>query len=91
MSQDLVEVYRAMNPSEANLIQSYLEAHDIPVMAVQEGAGAAYGITVGILGEVRLLVTKERETRARELIAEMQRGTTDSVDEDSAPDSSEPN
>lgn len=81
MSQDLVEVYVAAGLPEANLFKSYLEANGIPVMAVQEGAGAAYGITVGILGEVRLLVTKRWETRARELIEAMQHEVPDTPDE----------
>ncbi len=71
MSQDLVEVYVAAGLPEANLIKSYLEANDIPVMAVQEGAGAAYGITVGILGEVRLLVAERQAEEARQLIESM--------------------
>jgi len=55
MPDDLIVVYTATGQIEASLIKGLLESSGIPVMSVQEGAGAAYGFTVGLLGEVKLL------------------------------------
>lgn len=92
MAQDLVEVYVATGMPEANLIKSYLEANGIQVMAVQEGAGAAYGMTFGILGEVRLLVTKRQEAESRKLITEWQTSNASGIEleDDGAPGQQEP-
>jgi hypothetical protein len=68
MADDLVVVYTAANPGQAVLIKSMLEAEGIPVMGVQEGAGAAYGLMVGPMGEVTLLVPAKYEAAARALV-----------------------
>jgi hypothetical protein len=81
MSQDLVEVYVAIGQGEGTLVKSYLEAHEVPVMSVQEGAGAAYGINVGLMGEVHIFVAKIWEEKARELIDQMQQSSETSEDD----------
>jgi hypothetical protein len=81
MPQDLVEVYVAIGQAEGSIVKSYLEAHGVPIMSVQEGAGAAYGINVGLLGEVHLFVAKIWETKARELIDQMEQPADISEDE----------
>ena len=69
MAEELVEVYVAAGQIEASLIQGLFESNGIPAMSLQEGAGAAYGLTVGVLGEVKVLVPEEYVTRAREVLA----------------------
>ncbi|HLF00836.1 MAG TPA: DUF2007 domain-containing protein [Anaerolineales bacterium] len=71
MPDDLIVVYTATGQIEASLIKGLLESSGIPVMSVQEGAGAAYGFTVGLLGEVKLLVPEKYEAEAREVLATM--------------------
>jgi hypothetical protein len=68
MAKDLVEIYMAAGQVEATIVQSLLEAHGIPVMAVQESVGALYTISNSVLGEVRLLVPASHQALAEELI-----------------------
>jgi hypothetical protein len=79
MSQDLVEIYVAIGQGEGTLVKSYLEAHGVPVMSTQEGAGAAYGINVGLMGEVHLFVAKRHVEKAKDLIKLMNSGTNDEI------------
>jgi hypothetical protein len=84
MNNNLVVVYTAAGQTEASLIKSLLEAAGIPAMSSQEGAGAAFGLTVGLMGEARILVREEDAAEARELLAAMERGEL----EEDAPDES---
>ncbi len=45
---------------EAQMLVGRLETEGIPAQAWQEGAGKAYGLTVGYLGEVRVMVMARR-------------------------------
>lgn len=74
MPENLVVVYTAAGQIEASLIKGLLEAAGIPAMISQEGAGVAYGLTVGPLGEARILVREEDAAEARELLAAMEHG-----------------
>ena len=80
MPNDLVSVYIAHGQVEAQLIKSLLEAEGIPVMIAQEGAGAAYGLTVGILGIAEIFVREQDAQKAKEVIEEM-RGDDAASDE----------
>ncbi len=77
MSQQWVVVYTAAGPGLADIIRGTLEAAGIPVNTSREGAGAAYGFTVGPLGMVDILVPEEDVDDAEELLAAMQRGDLD--------------
>ncbi len=68
---NLVSVYFAHGQVEAQLIKSLLEAEGIPAMVSQEGAGAAYGLTVGILGIAEIFVAEKNADEAKKLIEEM--------------------
>jgi hypothetical protein len=74
MSQRFVVVYTTAGPGEATIIQSVLEAAGIPCELSREGAGAAYGITVGPLGVVDILVPEAHAAAAEALLAAMDRG-----------------
>jgi hypothetical protein len=76
MPDKLVLVYTAAGQVEANFIKSLLEANSVPVLSVQEGAGEAYGLTVGVLGEVQLWVAAEHQATAQELIEEYERASS---------------
>jgi len=66
---ELVEVYRAQGETQAQLIRSVLEGDGIESMLSGESVRLTHGFTVDGLAEVRILVRKEDETRAREVIA----------------------
>ena len=57
-------VFTTNNAAEAEIIASRLRADDVPAMVHQEAGGRALGITVGILGEVKVLVRPDDYERA---------------------------
>ena len=66
---ELVEVYKAQGETQAQLIRSVLEGDGIESMLSGESVRLTHGITVDGLAEVKILVRKEDEARAREVIA----------------------
>ena len=66
---ELVEVFKAQGEMEAQMIRSVLEGDGIESMLSGESVRLTHGFTVDGLAEVRILVRKEDETRAREVIA----------------------
>jgi hypothetical protein len=67
-------VYTANGRLEAETVKILLESFGIAAYINQESAGAAYGLTVGPLGEVDVLVPKEDLEDARKIIEEMNAG-----------------
>ena len=66
----LAEIYGRM---EAELIKSYLEAHEIDVELFQESVGQnIYPTTIDQLGKVQVFVKKENLEEARILLKEME-------------------
>jgi len=66
----LAEVYGRM---EAELIKSYLEAHEIDVELFQESIGQnIYPTSVDTLGNVQIFVSKDKIKEALELLEEIQ-------------------
>ena len=58
---------------EAELIKSYLEAHEIDVELFQESVGQnIYPTTIDSLGNVQIFVPKEKMEEALELLKEIQ-------------------
>lgn len=56
---------------EANLLESYLEAHGIDVELFQESVGQnAYPVTVDMLGRVQVFVPKNKMKQAIKLLEE---------------------
>ncbi|MBI5291702.1 MAG: DUF2007 domain-containing protein [Chloroflexi bacterium] len=84
MPHSLVTVYTVSGQVEANIIKSMLEAAGIPVMVVQEGAGRAYGLTVGPMGKADILVPEQYAEAARKLLDEMDRGELSGGADDAA-------
>jgi hypothetical protein len=56
--------------AEAEVMRSKLESEGIPCLLQREAAGAAIGITIGPLGEVRVLVPESLAERAIDLLSE---------------------
>ncbi len=54
---------------DAELIESYLEAHGIDVELIQEALGrSVYPVTIDGLGRVQVFVPQEKAEEARELL-----------------------
>ena len=66
---ELVEVFRAQGEMDAQMIRSILEGDGIESMLSGESVRLTHGITVDGLAVVKILVRKEDEARAREVIA----------------------
>ncbi len=49
------------------MLRNLLEAQGIKVFLNQEGAGKAYGLTVGPLGQVQVLVPEHQSQEARQI------------------------
>lgn len=79
--EPLMVVYTTHNYAEAHIIAGKLDSEGIPVVVEREAAAGAIGLTLGSLGEVRVVVRERDFDRARSLIA------TDASDQSSLPDS----
>ncbi len=66
--QELVVVFRALGLLEANVIKGKLESMGIPAALKYESAGPVMGILISSMGEVKVLVPKDREQQAREAL-----------------------
>ncbi|MCY4062843.1 MAG: DUF2007 domain-containing protein [Chloroflexi bacterium] len=65
---DWVAVYITHNLPEAHIILGKLRVHDIPAMIHQEAGATAIGITLGNLGEIKILVSPADYDRAAALL-----------------------
>ncbi len=74
---DYVEVYITNGQLEADMIRLMLEANGLHVITRQESAGVVYGLTVGPLGEVRILVPEPEAADAAALLEAMEEGKLD--------------
>ncbi|HEX2050037.1 MAG TPA: DUF2007 domain-containing protein [Actinomycetota bacterium] len=64
---ELVEIY-STGPHEAEIVRALLEDAGIPAITAGEGYASAYPVTVGALGERRVLVRRDDAERAAEVI-----------------------
>jgi hypothetical protein len=69
-----VPVYTAEGNLAGEMIRLLLESFGIQSILLQESAGAAYGFTVGPMGEVTIMVAENQAEDARQLILAMERG-----------------
>ncbi len=65
---DEVEVLRVEGAVNAEPVLAALRANGIPAAIVGEAAGRVYGLTLDGLGVVRVVVPKEFEAQARDLL-----------------------
>jgi hypothetical protein len=60
---------------QAELLHGLLEAQGVaPVMLTQEGAGRAYGFTIGKMGQVQILVPSHLAEQARKVLEDYYAG-----------------
>lgn len=75
--QEPVVVYTATNAMEADLVVALLASEDIPAFPVGASLSQAYGLQIGPLAEVRILVAHGLAPRARQIIEERHLGSDD--------------
>lgn len=63
-----VSVSELYDPEEAYLVIGLLEATGIPVKTERESAGELFGLTVGPLARIVILVPGERKLEAEKLL-----------------------
>lgn len=81
-----VVLVEAPGKLQAEIIRGILEAQEIPVVLLsQEGVGDAYGLTVGALGVVPVMVPTSHLEHAQQLLDEYTNGVFGEVHADSAP------
>jgi len=73
-------VYIANGMLEADSVKILLESFGIKAYTNQESAGTVYGLTVGPLGEVEVVVPLNQIEEAKKIIEEMKSGKLDSDD-----------
>jgi hypothetical protein len=73
-------VFVANGMLEAESVKILLESFGITAYTNQESAGTVYGLTVGPLGEVEVIVPPEQVDNARKIIAEMKAGNLEVKD-----------
>ncbi len=73
-ANEYVPVYTAYGQLAGEMIKLLLESMEIPAILSQESAGAVYGLTVGPLGEVKVLVPGSRVSEAQEILQAMEEG-----------------
>jgi len=67
-------VYIAEGMLQAESIKILLESFGITAFVNQESAGTTYGLTVGFLGEVEVIVPLNQVEEAKKIIADMEAG-----------------
>ena len=65
-----VVVYTAANPLEAQVVAGRLQAEGIPSWQRGESLGTTYGLTIGRLAQVDILVPAALEEKARAILAD---------------------
>jgi hypothetical protein len=66
--EKLVEVYKASNEMEAQVIKGLLESYGIPCLLRSNAAPSVHMFTVDGMGEVKVIVWERVADRARKLI-----------------------
>jgi len=77
-------VFVANGMLEAESVKILLESFGIPAFTNQESAGTVYGLTVGPLGEVEVVVPIEKVKEAKQVIEDMKSGKLEMPDQDDA-------
>ena len=67
-SEKLVEVYKAANEMEAQVIKSLLESYDVPCLLKSHAAPSVHMFTIDGMGEVRVMVRESVADKAEQLI-----------------------
>lgn len=74
MNKDTVIVETTSGMIEAEIIRGLLESRGLTVQLFQESAGKIYGLGVGRLGQVDLVVPRDQADEARQIVADYHAG-----------------
>ena len=74
MSTQYLLVYTANGMLDAEMIRSFLETAGIPSILSHESAGTVFGLTLGPLGEVEIMVPAGKFNEAKTILDEMEQG-----------------
>ena len=80
MDEKWVTVYKAQGKLSAEMVRLLLESFRIPAVLSQESVGTTYGLTVGDLGEVEILVEASQMNAALEILQAMEDGKLSAED-----------
>lgn len=69
MSDEWVEIFVTYDLLEAEIIKDLLESGEIPVV-LRSSKVSPYPVNIGKMGEIKILVRKEDEDTAKEVIKE---------------------
>lgn len=67
---------------QADILRNLLEVQGIKVFLNQEGAGRAYGLTVGPMGQVQVLVPEHQSREAHQIVEDYYAGKFESDEGD---------
>jgi hypothetical protein len=67
-------VYIANGILEAESVKILLESFEIPAFINQESLGSTYGLSIGLLGEVEVIVPMKFIAQAKKVIKDMEEG-----------------
>jgi hypothetical protein len=82
MTEQQWEIVDVVNGEfQAQLLRGLLESQGILVQLSQEGAGRAYGLSIGALGEVQILVPTDSKDLAEQILKDYYEGKFISEDE----------
>ncbi len=73
-SRQYLPVYTAYGQLAGEMIRMLLESVNIPAVIIQESAGAVYGLTIGRLGEVKVMVPAQYVEEAQKVLQDMEEG-----------------
>ena len=73
MSDEFIVVDTVSGRGMAEMLRSYLQAQGVQCELSQEALGNVYGMTIGTLGSVDLLVPSHQGKQARELVKDFHR------------------
>ncbi len=74
---------------QAEILKGLLEAQGIPVVLSQEGAGQVFGLSVGVMGQVDILVPTHLVAQAQQVLDDYEQGKFDSTEEPETGDTAE--
>jgi hypothetical protein len=80
MDQDIVKVGSVSGKIEAEIVRGLLEASGIKVWLVHEAAATIYGLGVGPLAVVDLMVPADQAEEAAEILERYRSGIVDEDD-----------
>jgi len=66
---------------QAELMRGLFEAQGIPVLLIQEGAGRAYGLNVGPMGQVQILAPAHLSDSAKQVLSDYYAGVFEEEDD----------